>query len=158
MESPLNSCYVPISSFIVQCIDNSITVGLRNGHIMGLSKSVLDPRRPLKHLITAADREEGLLPYESNVSLSYKAYVNYYKRVHDIQGIHTVPTALESTSLMTAYGLDIFCTRVAPSSTFDILNEDFNYTALVVTSITLLLLTVTSTWIAKRRDFTKTWK
>lgn len=45
--------------------------------------------------------------------------------------------ALESTSLVIAYGLDIFMTRVQPSRTFDLIPDDFPYGFLL--TITLLL-------------------
>ncbi len=40
---------------------------------------------------------------------------------------------LESTSLVFAYGLDLFSSRIAPSKTFDVLNENFNKAQLVLT-------------------------
>lgn len=45
----------------------------------------------------------------------------------------TSPALLESTSLVFAYGLDLFSTRVAPSNTFDVLSENFNKVQLVFT-------------------------
>lgn len=47
--------------------------------------------------------------------------------------ILTSPALLESTALIFAHGLDLFCTRVAPSGTFDVLSESFNKAQLVVT-------------------------
>lgn len=47
--------------------------------------------------------------------------------------IVTSPALLESTSLVFACGLDLFLTRVAPSNTFDVLNESFNKVQLVLT-------------------------
>jgi ER membrane protein complex subunit 1 len=49
----------------------------------------------------------------------------------------TTPTQLESTSLVLAYGLDIFMTRVAPSGSFDVLSEEFNKIQLVLTVLGL---------------------
>ena len=51
----------------------------------------------------------------------------------------TAPALLESTSLILAYGLDMFLTRVAPSNTFDVLSENFNKAQLVFTVLGLLL-------------------
>ena len=53
--------------------------------------------------------------------------------------IMTSPALLESTSLVFAYGLDLFFTRVAPSNTFDVLSESFNKAQLVVTVAGLAL-------------------
>jgi len=50
-----------------------------------------------------------------------------------IKQILTTPSQLESTSIVLAYGLDLFQTRVSPSNTFDLLSEDFNRLQLVLT-------------------------
>ena len=47
-------------------------------------------------------------------------------QVAKIRKVMTSPALLESTSLVFAYGLDLFFTRVAPSNTFDVLSESFN--------------------------------
>jgi hypothetical protein len=46
-----------------------------------------------------------------------------YGQVSNLRAITTTHAALESTSLVFAYGLDLFYTRVTPSQTFDLLNE-----------------------------------
>lgn len=51
-------------------------------------------------------------------------------------GIQTDVAHLESTSIVLVHGLDLFCTRVQPSSTFDLLQEDFPFAFLVlITSV-----------------------
>jgi hypothetical protein len=54
-------------------------------------------------------------------------------KVAHVERIVTAPALLESTSLVFAYGLDLFFTRVAPSNTFDVLSENFNKLQLVLT-------------------------
>lgn len=56
------------------------------------------------------------------------------------------PSGLESTSLMLAYGMDLFYTRVTPSGTFDILRDDFDWEFI---SIVMILLIVMS-YVVKR--------
>lgn len=46
---------------------------------------------------------------------------------------------LESTSLVLAYGLDLWFTREAPSKTFDVLSEDFSKGTLLATILGLIL-------------------
>lgn len=46
-------------------------------------------------------------------------------------GIATAPANLESTSLMLAYGLDLFFARIQPNKAFDSLQDDFPYAFLV---------------------------
>jgi len=51
----------------------------------------------------------------------------------------TTPATLESTSLVFAYGLDIFGTRVTPSFAFDVLGNSFNKIQLLSTVAALTL-------------------
>lgn len=52
-------------------------------------------------------------------------------------GIATAPANLESTSLMLAYGLDLFFARIQPNKAFDSLQDDFPYAFLVFITVML---------------------
>jgi len=112
----------------------------------------------LKTTITQMDRDEGLIPYEPLLPILPKSFLNYYKRIWNIRGIETASAYLESTSLVFVYGLDLFFTRTAPSGTFDLLNPDFNYFALVATSVSLLIFTIGASWFSKRSDLKRLWR
>ncbi len=85
-----------------------------------------DPRRVLSHT------------YEVWVLLPYVTYPRPYSiQVANIKRIITSPALLESTSLVFAFGLDMFLSRVAPSKTFDVLDENFNKAQLVFTVLGL---------------------
>jgi len=84
--------------------------------------------------------------------------LNYFKKVEDIKEITTAPTYLESTSLVFAHGLDVFFTQTAPSNTFDVLNSDFNYQALLLTTVSLLVFTIVADRVAKKRDIAWLWR
>jgi len=135
-----------------------ILFGTSSDQIVALPKSLFDPRRPPKAQFTAEDKEEGLLPYDPKIVPSLKNTVSYYKQIKNLRGIVTSPAYLESTCLIVAHGLDLFFTRVAPSNTFDILNPDFNYVALILTSITLFGATIVSSQLVKRRELSRLWK
>ncbi|KAJ7803218.1 DUF1620-domain-containing protein [Mycena olivaceomarginata] len=95
-----------------------IIVATHNNKIHAIPRRMLNPRRPKDRKPTAEEQqEEQLIPYD----------------VAQTRNIITSPALLESTSLVFAYGLDVFLTRVAPSSTFDILNKNFNKAQLVLT-------------------------
>ena len=53
-------------------------------------------------------------------------------------GVATTPANLESTSLLLAYGLDVFATRIQPSKAFDSLTDDFPYALLILITTFLL--------------------
>lgn len=95
----------------------------------------LDPRRP-KNKPTTAESEEGLIQYDVLLPDDPRRVLSHnYKLIAD--QLLTTPTYLESTSLVLAYGGDMFLTRVAPSGAFDVLNENFNKIQLVLTVLAL---------------------
>lgn len=74
------------------------------------------------------------------------------RQVANVRQILTSPALLESTSLVFAYGLDLFFTRVTPSGTFDILSENFNKVQLVLTITGLAVaIIVTKPMVARKR-------
>lgn len=56
-----------------------------------------------------------------------------------ISHIETSPSLLESTTLVFAYGLDIFSSRTMPSGSFDILSDSFNKAQLLLTMVGLIV-------------------
>lgn len=71
--------------------------------------------------------------------------------------IVTSPALLESTSLVFAYGLDLFCTRVAPSGTFDVLSETFNKVQLVLTVSGLVVAILVAVPMVKKKRLRERW-
>lgn len=133
-----------------------IIVATPSGMIIEIPWLLLDPRRPLK--MTEVEREEALIPYMPEIPLNYEFSLNYYNYVFNIRGIATAPSGLESTSLVFAYGLDLFYTRVFPSRTFDMLREDFDYFFIITLMVGLLLGTLISKKLASSSILKKAWK
>ena len=55
-----------------------------------------------------------------------KRVLSHTYRAHGVRGLLTSSALLGSTSLVFAYGLDLFASRVAPFDTFDMLSESFS--------------------------------
>lgn len=123
------------------------------GQVVALPRRIFDPRRP-KRKPTTEEMEEYLIQYDPLIPndprrvISHKYRVSYFDwdwlgdylylnacfpQIENSRQIITSPALLESTSLVFAYGLDLFSSRVAPSGTFDILSENFNKAQLVLT-------------------------
>lgn len=134
----------------------SILIGTPFGGILELSRRLLDARRPLE--MTPELREEMLIPYIPELPMATEDLINYNQTVAKIRCIRTTPSGLESSSLVFAYGLDLFYTRIMPSGTFDILKDDFDYFFI---SAVMVLLTVAS-YICKRisryQSIQKAWE
>ena len=109
--------------------------------------------------MSAADREEGLVPYGPSLGgISPLSVATHRHTVARPRAIYAAPTQLESTSLVALVGLDVFMTRVAPAREFDRLNEDFNYVALLGSIVVLVVASWGTQWMIKRRELNRAWK
>ncbi|XP_044739734.1 ER membrane protein complex subunit 1 isoform X2 [Chrysoperla carnea] len=130
-----------------------ILMALSNGGILEMPWMFLDPRRPV-----STPPEEGVVPYIPELPVPSEAMLNYNQSLSSIRGIQTVPSGLESTSLVFAYGLDIFYTRVAPSKTFDVLKDDFDYYLITLVLLGLTAASYITRYLASRKALKQAWK
>ncbi|XP_066599406.1 ER membrane protein complex subunit 1 isoform X2 [Prorops nasuta] len=131
-----------------------ILVALANGGILELPWIMLDPRRPINPEV----REEGVIPYMPEIPIHTESIVNYNQSLSRVSGIHTSPSGLESTCLVFVHGLDLFYTRVAPSKTFDVLKEDFDYYLIVIVLAALLISSYITKKLASQKAQKQAWK
>ncbi|PWA92275.1 hypothetical protein CTI12_AA081280 [Artemisia annua] len=133
-----------------------LLIGTVGDQVLALDKRFVDPRRSLNP--TQAEKEEGLLPLTDALPIIPQSYVTHAFKVEGLRGIETVPAKLESTTLVFAYGVDLFYTRLAPSRTYDSLTEDFNY-ALLLLTIVALVVAIFVTWVlSERKDLQDKWR
>lgn len=109
--------------------------------IVGIPYGIIDPRRPIGRDPTKDEQLEGLMRYSPTLELDPKWYLNHKREVIGITNVITTPALIESTSLVFAYGLDIFGTRLSPSFSFDILGKDFNKFQMLATVAALAVAT-----------------
>lgn len=105
--------------------------------MIGIPRPILDPRRPINRDPTATEAEEGLFKYNPLLEFDGRWYISHARDVVGIKTMLTLPTLLESTGLVFAFGSDIFGTRVTPSQAFDILGKGFSKVQLVLTVVAL---------------------
>lgn len=127
-----------------------------NAIIQSFPRRVFDPRRP-KRKPTTEEQEEWLIQYDPLIPDDPKRVLSHAYRVSKIRHIITSPAQLESTSLVVAYGLDLFSTRVTPSNTFDILSENFNKAQLVLTVAGLALAIVITKPMVMKKKLRERW-
>ncbi|KAL7412129.1 hypothetical protein BDY24DRAFT_370932 [Mrakia frigida] len=101
-----------------------VIIADNRNQLHSIPRRLLDPRRP-HGKPSALDREEQLDPYDPIINLDSKRTLSHAYELLGVSSIVTSPALLESTSLVFAYGLDLFSTRVIPSGTFDILSDSF---------------------------------
>ncbi|XP_072949893.1 ER membrane protein complex subunit 1 isoform X2 [Epargyreus clarus] len=136
--------------------DKHLLLALTSGVIMELPWALLEPRRAAAP--SAEQREEGLLPYAPELPLPPDAAANYNRTLRRPRALHAAASGLESTCLVLATGLDMFYTRVAPSKTFDLLKDDFEYYLIVIVLFGFLVSTFTTKVIASWKNAKLAWK
>jgi hypothetical protein len=133
-----------------------LLLGTRAGRLVALDRRFVDPRRPMKP--TAADREEGLVPYSEALPFMPGAYLTGSARLARLRGIGSAPAALESASHVLAFGLDVFHARTAPSQTFDTLGAGFSRAMLAATITALAAGAAAAGWAVHRDDLARRWQ
>ncbi|XP_048477544.1 ER membrane protein complex subunit 1 isoform X3 [Plutella xylostella] len=136
--------------------DKHALLALSTGAVIEMPWAYLDPRRPLSP--TPEQREEGLIPYAPELPLPAENVLNYNRTLTRVHGIYTAPADLESISLVFVTGLDLFYTRVAPSKTFDLLKEDFDYYLILLVLGALVAATYSTKYFASRKMLRQAWK
>ncbi|KAI9822174.1 MAG: DUF1620 super [Phylliscum demangeonii] len=127
--------------------------------LIAIPRAVLDARRPLDRDPTAAERdEEGLVRRLPTLDFDPKWMVSHARDVHRVRRILAAPTLLESTSVVFAYGLDLFGTRVAPSLAFDVLGRAFAKAQLLLTVCALALGTMLLAPMVRTRQTNAQWQ
>jgi hypothetical protein len=126
--------------------------------IIGIPRPVLDPRRPVGRDPTSSETEEGLFKYAPFLEFDGKWYLTHSRDIADIRGIISSPTLLESTSLVFAFGVDIFGTRVTPSQAFDILGRGFSKLQLLATITVLTVGVIILRPMARKKEIDILWQ
>jgi len=132
-------------------------LGLATDQVFSLDKRMVDPRRPVTKP-TAADTEEGLVPYNPFISLTPTSFLSYNHTIYNLKGISVEPARIESTCHMLAYGIDIFYSKVTPSKAYDCLGDDFNYLSLVISVVGLGIGTQVASHFLQSRELSQAWK
>eukprot|EP00823_Brevimastigomonas_motovehiculus_P003109 TRINITY_DN184_c0_g1_i1.p1 TRINITY_DN184_c0_g1~~TRINITY_DN184_c0_g1_i1.p1 ORF type:complete len:1053 (-),score=234.53 TRINITY_DN184_c0_g1_i1:2086-5244(-) len=140
-----------------------VIVALRSGQILNIPSPFLDTHRPLDESIMANPQtmgqlhEEGIAPYFTEIPSDPASIISYNLEILRVKKIMSAPTLLESTSVVCTSGLDLFCTRVTPSQTFDQLGEEFNYIFLIATVSLVMAAIVISSCFVKKRLLKDAW-
>ncbi|KAJ5280374.1 hypothetical protein N7478_005746 [Penicillium angulare] len=126
--------------------------------IIGIPRPVLDPRRPVDRDPTSAEAEEGLFRYAPLLEFDGKWYITHARDVSGIKTVLSQPTLLESTSLIFAFGGDVFGTRATPSQAFDVLGKSFNKLQLVLTVVALTVGVAFLAPMVRKKQVNLLWK
>jgi hypothetical protein len=125
--------------------------------IVGIPRYILAPRRPVDRDATALEAEEGLFKYSPTLDIDPKWYLTHLREVVGIEKVMSSSSLLESTSLVFAFGHDIFGTRISPSGSFDILGN-LNKVQLLLTVVALAAGVGALAPMVRKRQVDGRWK
>ncbi|KFA51211.1 hypothetical protein S40293_05092 [Stachybotrys chartarum IBT 40293] len=127
--------------------------------LVGIPRQVLDPRRPVDRAPTPAEIEaEGLIKYSPAMEIDALSMLSHQLDVVGIEGIVATPAVVESTSLVVAYGVDVYGTRVAPSGAFDMLGKGFDKITLLLTVLALFAGVTFLAPMVRRKQINRIWE
>lgn len=147
---------IAVTSTAKGITSKQLLIGTISDQVLALDKRFLDPRRTVNP--TQAEKEEGIIPLTDSLPIMPQSYVTHTLKVEGLKGIVTSPAKLESTTLIFAYGVDLFFTRMAPSKTYDSLTEDFSYALLLLTIVALLVAIVATWFLSERKELQDKWR
>nr|GMD26961.1 ER membrane protein complex subunit 1-like [Ipomoea batatas] len=147
---------IAVTSTAKGITSKQLLIGTIGDQVLALDKRFLDPRRTVNP--TQAEKEDGIIPLTDSLPIIPQSYVTHAVKAEGLRGIVTVPEKLESTTLVFAYGVDLFFTQLAPSKTYDSLTDDFSY-ALLLLTIVALVVAIFITWIwSEQKELQDKWR
>jgi ER membrane protein complex subunit 1 len=126
--------------------------------IVAIPREVLNARRPVDRDPSRDEQEEGLFKYNPVLDIDAKWFLTHSREVAGTKKILTAPSLLESTSLVFAFGHDVFGTQVNPSGTFDVLGKGFNKVQLLLTVVALFIGVLVVRPIVRSKSVDGQWK
>jgi hypothetical protein len=136
--------------------NKNVLMGTASGQIVSLDMRVIHPRRPMG-VPTQTEKEEQMQQYNPYIAFGLPAYVTNNASLAGLRRIVAAPSNLESTSLIFAYGLDVFFNHNKPSQSFDLLASDFNHSLLVIILTCLFGLVLLVRRMATRKQINSAW-
>lgn len=140
----------------------SILALTESGSLIELPKYVLNSRRIDDRKMTQEDLEDDfrLMPYEPVVAMNTFGVLNHKRKLQltQSQQILVRPTGLESTAVVCFVNeLNEFCTTVQPSSSYDLLSENFDKVKLLITITVLFWVFVISKPLVYSKKLNAKW-
>lgn len=138
------------------------------GQLLTITKDSIDTTHPRSSFYNAViptpiNDSDSMLPTllidpPRDLSVSHQKILSYWRHLHRIHHIIAIPTRLESTSIVFAYGHDMYMTWIAPVDTFDCLKPSFNKPLLLITLVSLVVVVCITSRLAHRKLLDNYWQ
>ncbi|EPX73024.1 ER membrane protein complex subunit 1 [Schizosaccharomyces octosporus yFS286] len=133
-----------------------ILVSLSSNQLGMIPQSILSPLRPVQKQ-NEKPQPSSFVPYEPVMTIFDDRILSYDQRLYGIKKMISEPSTFESTTLVLAFGLDVFFTRTAPSMPFDMLSSYFDKKQLVLTTLGILFTVLITRPMVKRKQLNAKW-
>jgi len=133
-----------------------LLIATHSNQLVFLNPKFIDPRRPVG-APTAAEKLDRLIQYHAHLPSQELWLLSYNISLQQIDHIVGVPVNLESTSMVFAYGLDLFSTRLTPSKPYDLLPKQFDRIFLVCLLPILVIAAVVFHHLVGRKRLNTAW-
>ncbi|PVV04716.1 hypothetical protein BB560_000770 [Smittium megazygosporum] len=134
----------------------NLILALRNSPLSLVPFSEVDPRRSNPSLDKSLE-SSYLKPYEPSIEISANEMISYSLSIKGVNTLKSTFTSLESTTLILATGLDVFCSQESPSGKFDELTPSFSKWNLSLTIFLLLVASIVVAPFAKKKVLSDLW-
>ncbi|CAD8133843.1 unnamed protein product [Paramecium octaurelia] len=140
---PFGIKYLGMSRTQKSLTKKNLLIITTSGQLHSLDRNLVSTRRREKAdqpILEYSLQSAELPPYQYQLPINFQNMLSYHQ-TFDIEKFSIESTNLESSALLLVYGSDIFFTRIAPDKTYDMLLDNFNYNALIATTVLILVAT-----------------
>lgn len=134
-----------------------------DGNLVEVPKYILNSRRIANRKLSKSDRQDDfrMSPYDPVIPFNTLQVLNHQHKLllsKDTNALSVKETDLESTSVICfSNELNIFCTIVQPSLSFDFLRESFNKNKVILVIVIMLLAYFITSMLVKRKKLNSRW-
>lgn len=136
----------------------NILIASDDGKITSVNRLMLETRRPMGQ-VKEAEKQEGLVPYNELIMQVPFAAISRNLTIESVSAVVSAPTALESQSLVIAFGgPDLFFTRTSPSKGFDLLPDSFSRIFVSIVTGALVVILFVAQRMASQKELKQAWQ
>ncbi|CAD8149012.1 unnamed protein product [Paramecium pentaurelia] len=131
---PLGIRYLGISKTKNSLTKKNLLIITTSSQLHQLDRNLVSARKREKSHLEYSLWSNDLISYQYELPIYFQSILTY-NQLFDFEKFSLETTNLESSALLIVYGSDIFFTIISPDKTYDMLQNNFNYNAIILTTI-----------------------
>lgn len=133
----------------------------KTGTLVAVERSLLNGRRPLTPPAKGEMADPYSPIYNPVIIPDEKHTLSHFRKLlvsNEYRQILSIPTELESTSVVVSIDTDVFVTTVKPSASFDTLTSSFNKQVLLITIVALIAAILYTKPLSEAKKLKDSWR